>query len=137
MKITHRGTVVASRPNTDMSSCCFPSIASLEGGRWLASFRAGPGKSSRTERVGSAHTDDEGKTWSPLREPLPVVEKVGGRPGQWRAFNLTPLGGKRVLGTLSWEDYSDPFSPMYNPETEGIVDMRMFTSVSEDAGATW
>src|SRR5262245_7358744 len=122
MKIHSEGVVFPSLRHTDASSCCFPGIALLETGRWVAGCRMGPGKSSRTERVRVRWSDDQGKTWSPLVDPAPVVPAIGGKAGQWRAGYPTPLGGQRVLLTVSWEDYSEPFRPMYDEKTEGIVD---------------
>jgi hypothetical protein len=137
MKISAEGVVFPSVPNSDASSCCFPGICVLDTGRWLAGARLGPLKASRTERVRLRYSDDQGKTWSPLIDPAPSVPVLAGRPGQWRAAYPTPLKGNRALVTLSWEDHSDPFRPMYNEKTEGIVDMRMYTAISEDGGQTW
>lgn len=137
MKISSEGVVFPSVRQTDASSCCFPGIAVLDTGRWIAGCRLAPGKSSRTSRVRVRYSDDQGKTWSPLIDPAPTVPTIAGKPGQWRAAYPTPLKGKRVLLTLSWEDHSEPFRPMYDEKTEGIVDMRMHTVISEDGGQTW
>ena len=37
--------------------------------------------------------------------------------------------------SLGWEDDSNPLLPMFNEQTEGLVDMKLFTAVSEDGGA--
>lgn len=136
MKIIARGTVVASRDKTDMASCCFPSICVLESGRWLAGFRAGPAKASRTQYALLTYSDDQGGTWRQPYEPLAPV-RYAGWPGCWRAVALTPLGGDRVLGTFCWDDIKSPFRPMFNEGTEGLTDMKLFTAVSRDGGRSF
>ena len=136
MKIIDQGVVISAVSRSDASSCCFPSICVLETGRWIAGFRLGPSKSSRSQRAVCCWSDDEGKTWSEPLVPLRDLEHRG-RPGRWRAMALTPLNGHRVLATMCWEDHSKPFQPMFNERTEGLVDMKLFTAISEDAGETW
>ena len=45
---------------------------------------------------------------------------------------LEPLGGRRVLIALAWQDYGDPERPIFNPQTSGSVDFTAFFAVSED-----
>jgi hypothetical protein len=42
-----------------------------------------------------------------------------------------------VLAALCWVDYSDPALPFFNEQTEGLLDTRIFLSLSKDGGATW
>jgi hypothetical protein len=139
MKILDSGTVFASRPKTDAASACFPSICALDSGRWLAGFRLGPAKLSRAQGAFVSWSDDEGKTWSEPRNPggpVPTTT-IDGRPGTWRTVALTPVGGRRVVATLCREDYSRPFLPMFNEQTEGLMDMKIYTAFSEDGGETF
>jgi hypothetical protein len=134
MNIIDTGTVVASRPKTDGASCCFPSICALDSGRWVAGFRLGPAKMSRTQRAFVSHSDDQGKTWSEPIEPGGPPPLINGSHGTWRTVHLTPLGGNRLIGTLAREDASNPMLPMFNERTEGLMDMKIFTTFSEDGG---
>lgn len=133
MKIVEQGTVFAGRPKTDGASACFPTICVLETGRWLAGLRLAPAKQSRTQRAFVSWSDDQGRAWSPPREVAPPLTHAG-TPGTWRAVACAALGGSRVCAVLAWEDASDPLTPMFNEETEGLVDMKLFTAVSEDGG---
>jgi hypothetical protein len=38
---------------------------------------------------------------------------------------------------LYWVDASDPSRPFFNPETEGLLDSRVFLALSEDGGDSW
>ena len=59
------------------------------------------------------------------------------RAGRFRAVQCTALGTNRVLATLYWVDASDPQRPFFNEQTEGMLDSRIFHSVSEDGGTSW
>jgi hypothetical protein len=136
MRVVQEGTIFAGRAKTDAASACFANVCALPGGRWLAGFRLAPAKSSRMQRAVVSWSDDQGATWSPPTEPAAPL-RIDGRPGTWRAVAMTALGGNEVAATLCWEDYSDPFVPMFNEKTEGLVDMKLFTATSADAGQTF
>ena len=135
--LVSRGTVFLGEADGERASACVPGICVLPNGRWLASFRAAR-KKAATFPLHTLLTwsDDAGETWSEPIEPFaaPCVER---KPGVFRFVQCTPLGGSRVLGVISWTDASDPSLPYINEETEGILDTRTFTVVSEDNGETW
>jgi len=137
MHVLDRGSVFLGEDGSDCASACFPGLCVLPGGRWLVAFRAAPKKAdTRPQRVLVTVSDDQGHTWSPPTEPFPP-QAVDGLPGAWRAGQPTALGGWRVAMVLYWVDASDPARPFFNPETEGLLDSRIFLSLSEDGGATW
>jgi hypothetical protein len=137
MRVISEGIVFASRAGTQQSSCAFSSIAVLGNGRWLCSCRVAPEKAAmRSQTVMLCGSDDEGRTWSPPSEPL-SAPIVAGKPGRFRAAGLTALGESRVLATLYWVDDSDPSRPFFNTTTQGLVDSKIFQSVSHDGGTTW
>jgi len=137
VKIVERGTVFVGESGTEQSSACFPSICVLPGGRWLAMFRVSPRKSdARPQKVMLTWSDDWGATWARPAEPF-APSSIGGKPGDFRAAHPTSLGGRRVLAVMCWVDASDPSLPFFNPETEGLLDTRIFLSLSQDAGLSW
>src|SRR5262245_1440167 len=136
MRVVSEGVIVRSRPRTDATSCCFPSICVMPNGRWLAGFRLGPAKASRTQRAFISWSDDEGATWSDAIQPMPSAN-FAGRDGTWRAIAMTPLENGNLLAALCWEDYSDPLVPLFNQKTEGIVDMKTYVAISSDRGQTF
>lgn len=119
------------------NSNTFPCIVRLPSGRWLAACKtaAVKGDCAYVQAV-ITWSDDEGATWIPpfVPVPLPAVNAV---PGQTRIIALLPLGGQRILLAANWVDASRPDEPYYDPVHETLKDTRIFTSFSQDDGATW
>jgi BNR repeat protein len=137
MKIVERGMVFLGEEGSDCSSACFHDACVLPEGRWLVGFRASPKKADAfPQRVLVTWSDDGGKSWSGTREPF-ANQAVEGTVGVWRAGRPTALGGRRVAMVLYWVDASDPGRPFFNEETEGLLDSRIFLTLSEDGGETW
>ncbi len=137
MKIAGQGIVFRGEKGTRRSSCAFPGIAVLPGGRWVCGFRAAPlKKESAGQHVLIVLSDDEGKTWAASSSAF-IPPGIDGRPGLFRAAYPASLGGGSVLAALCWVDHSDPGLPFFNEETEGLLDTRIFLAASEDGGASW
>ena len=81
-------------------------------------------------------SDDQGKTWSEPVAPF-ASPKIDGKPGVFRTAALTSLGDDRILATLCWVDISDSSLTFFNDKTQGLLDCRVFFSVSENSGASW
>lgn len=137
MRLLNQGIVFASEAGTDRQSCAFPQVAVLPGGRWLVSCRAARTKGGNEgQHVMLACSDDEGQSWRLKAMPF-QAPALDGRPGQFRAAGLTALGGRRVLATLYWVDYSNPALPFFNEQTEGLLDSRIVFTESTDGGESW
>jgi hypothetical protein len=137
MEIVAQGIVFRGEKGTDHASCAFAGTAALPGGRWVCGFRAAPIKAgTKGQHALIAISDDEGRTWPTVLNPF-VPPKIDGRPGLFRAAFPTALGGNKVLAALCWVDHSDPALPFFNAETEGLLDTRIFLSLSKDGGNTW
>ncbi len=137
MKIVAQGIVCRGEKGTGRSSCAFPGVAALPGGRWLCGFRGAPlKKESAGQRALIALSDDEGETWTAPVSPFEPPE-IDGRPGLFRAAYPTSLGGDEVLAALCWVEHANPALPFFNEDTEGLLDTRVFVAASADGGATW
>lgn len=137
MRIIDRGTVFMGEEGSDQSSACFHSTCTLPSGRWLTCFRSSPAKKDTfPQKLLLTWSDDNGHTWTDPVEPF-GERTVDGKPGGWRGGYLTSLGDKQVATVLYWVDTSDPTLTFFNPETEGLLDSRIFLSVSDDEGVTW
>jgi hypothetical protein len=137
MKVTGSGIVFKSEKNTRHQSNAFPGICVLPSGRWLCGFRSAYNKLPLEGQQGMlAWSDNEGADWDAACF-TPDSAKLEGTPGTFRCIYPTSLGGDHVMGVLMWVDCSDPELPFFNPETEGILDSKIFVSESFDGGKTW
>jgi hypothetical protein len=50
---------------------------------------------------------------------------------------MSPLRNGKLLAALCWENHSEPLLPMFNPKTEGLVDMKPYVALSLDEGVTF
>ncbi len=136
MKIKLESRAFVSRPGEERS-CCFPGVCATAGGRIIVTARLGPNKGGVTgQRVGLVYSDDGGASWSEVLYPF-APPPVDGRPGLFRAAFLTEIAPGELLAEIGWVDHSNPELPFFNPETEGLLDMRIFFSRSFDGGLTW
>lgn len=137
MKIIDKGTIINGKKDTAQQSCCFPGICVLPSNRWICGFRAAPTKKGTAgQKALIAWSDDEGKTWSDSIDYF-VPPSVEGKPGIFRGVRLTALGGEKVLATLCWVNHSNPYLPFFNEKTQGLLDSKIFFSLSEDNGISW
>ncbi|MBI4024491.1 MAG: exo-alpha-sialidase [Verrucomicrobia bacterium] len=134
-RMIDRGVVYRSEETARQSSA-FAGICVLPSGRWLCSFASAPLKSKAVRECLITCSDDCGSTWSDPISPF-RTKSVQGKPGDFRSAYLTPLDGHRVLATIIWVDQTDPSLPYFNEKTEGLLDTRIFLSISEDEGMTW
>ncbi len=137
LEIVDRGTVMEAAPGTNTQSCAVPQLCVLPSGSWICSYRAAPQKAAMCDQSSLfVRSDDEGKLWSdPVEAFMPPA--IDGVPGLFRALAMTSLGGRHVLATLYWVDFSDPSLPFFNETTEGLLGSRIFLAHSDDDGATW
>jgi hypothetical protein len=135
MRILGRGTIFDARlALPEERFCTFPSLARLDDGRLVASFRTGSAKDSADEDSRVMASDDDGRTWQVVFAGFGDLSPGRGRA---RCLSITPASGRNLLGSLCWMDRSDPSLPMFNPETEGILPTRVLLVESADGGRTW
>ncbi len=137
MEIVDKGLVFEGRKNSNFQSCSFPQICVLPGGRWLCAFRACQRKSSVVEQCPLVtFSDNEGKRWSEPSTPF-KAPFIDDKAGVFRSAAFTSLDDDTIMVVLSWIDISKPSLPFFNAETEGLLETRIFTSLSEDGGLSW
>lgn len=137
MIVEDSGEIFSGRPGGPISSATFPLACVSRSGRWLCAFRGAPAKVPNAgQHVMLTWSDDCGKTWrdpfAPFSPPM-----LDGKPGLFRFAGLTRLHGGRIMAAINWVDHADPAAPYFNETTEGLLDTRVFTSISQDDGATW
>lgn len=117
-------------------SLCFPRLCVL-GERWLCVFRSAYKKEqSRGQETLLCWSDDEGKTWSEPIAPFDPFE-FEKKPGVFREAGISVINNNELIASLWWVDHSDPDLPLFNWDTEGLLDSKLFISKSYDKGQTW
>ena len=135
IQIIDEGIVFTGVPGGSTNHCGFPGITVLSEGTLMSCWRVGSAKDSADGTIYVAHSFDQGKSWSQPFAPYSTM--WNGTPGDLHACKFTDLGGGHLLACLMWFDRSDPSLPMFNPQTEGILPVKVLFSRSADNGHTW
>jgi hypothetical protein len=137
MKITESGILSHGTPGTAQAVLTFPSIIPLSNGILLAIYRAGSTKDSADETIQLCHSFDGGRTWSTPQRcfDVPILEGVH---GSLKVAYLTELAPDHLIAASMWVDRETyPDKPIFNPETEGCLPMKILLADSHDLGETW
>lgn len=137
MRVSDRGVLSGGTAGTDRAVLCFPGVLSLSNGVLLATYRAGSTKSSDDETVELCRSTDGGRSWSGPRRcfEAPLIE---GHRGSLKVVYLSESETGHLLAAAMWVDRDAyPGQPLFNPETEGCLPMRILMADSSDLGETW
>ena len=115
-------------------SCAFTSIARLADDTVVVAFRNGTGRDAPDGRLRVMRSRDAGTTWETLHAGLTAV--VDGVEGNLYSGYFTEIEPGRLLATVLWVDRSDPALSFVDPETAGMLPMRVLIAESSDGGET-
>ena len=136
MRLVASGVLSAAEPGTSRAVAKQVHLAAFADGEVLATYRIGAASDSAVGNAEVRRSSDGGRTWSDAATPWST--SFGGRRGTIYAPSLTVLGGYRVLACVLWVDREAfPGAPIFNPETEGCLPMKILLADSEDRGRTW
>ena len=111
-------------------------MAAFADGEILATYRVGAASDSDRGNAEIRRSTSGGRTWGPPETPWQT--SFGGRRGTIYAPTLTVLRGEHLLACILWVDReAHPGSPIFNPETEGCLPMKILLADSRDRGRTW
>ena len=131
MQIAEQGLLSTGAP-----VATFPSVTALPDGSLMAIYRVGPSKDSDGSVTEVRRSGDGGRTWSAAAAPFSVT--FGGVRGSLQVVYATVLPGGRLLASSLWVDREAfPGAPLFHPETEGCLPMRVLVADSDDLGHTW
>jgi len=136
VRLVARGVISAAEPGTSRAVAKQAHLASLPDGSIMAIYRIGAASDSEIGNAEIRRSHDGGRTWSAPETPFET--SFEGRRGTLYVATITPLGGDRLLCTSLWVDREAfPGQPLFNPETEGCLPMRVLLADSDDVGRTW
>lgn len=137
MRIVDRGTVFdgATAPPA-ARFCTFTSLEVLSDGRMLVACRRARTKDSSDEDVFICMSEDGGAVWHPVFEGFGTYQ-IDGVVGRFRNALITEVRPGLLMVHLCWIDHSDPALPMANPQTQGLLPVKLFVADSTDCGRTW
>ena len=137
MRVIASGVLTAPEPGTRRAVAKQVHLANLLDGSILAVYRIGAASDTVNGTAEIRRSTDGGLTWSEPETPFDTTFE--GRRGTIYALAMTPLGGSRLLAANLWVDREafGPDAPIFNPETEGCLPMKILLAESEDDGRTW
>jgi hypothetical protein len=137
MHVVASGTVFDTRyaPSNERSASSSAALA-LADGTILATFRLGTERESDDGHLAVLASRDLGASWELLHLGL-EERRLDGVRGESRGMALAELTPGEITGTVLWTDRSDPSKPWVNQETQGLLPMRVYHTVSRDGGSTW
>ena len=137
MRVVASGVVFDTRaaPINERSASSSAALA-LADGTILASFRLGTERESGDGHAALFASRDLGATWE-LRYLGLAERTLNGVRGETRGMNLAELTPGEITASTLWTDRSDPSKPWVNQQTQGLLPMLNYHSVSRDGGHTW
>ena len=135
MQIQARG-LVSAPGGAGRAVAVGPDVTTLSDGSLIASYRIGTDKDDPQGTCELRSSTDNGETWGEARQPF--ATRVDGVHGSIAGVYITELSSRRLLAALLWVDRDAyPGKPLFNPETEGCLPLRLLLSRSDDNGSTW
>jgi hypothetical protein len=137
VRLVASGTVFDTRlaPANERSASGLSALLASDGSLYVT-FRLGTERESGDGHAAVMASGDLGATWEirhvGLRERL-----LDGVPGETRSFQLAELTHGELTASVLWTDRSDPSKPWVNQETQGLLPMRNYHTISRDGGRTW
>jgi hypothetical protein len=129
MKVVERGVICRGEAGGGRAVATFPSVTVLPDGCVLAVYRVGATKDSAGSVTEMRRSTDCGRTWSAPWVPFPSNLQVA---------YVTLLDKDNLIASALWVDRDAfPGKPLFHPETEGCLPMKILVARSADQGRTW
>lgn len=136
MHIVGQGVVCAGVAGGNRAVATFPSVTLLGDGVIAALYRVGASKDSDGALTEMRLSLDGGASWG---EPAaPFTNQFLGIRGSLQVVYLTPITTGHLIACALWVDREAfPGAPLFHPETEGCLPMRILIADSFDQGRTF
>ncbi|MFA5866043.1 MAG: sialidase family protein [Phycisphaerae bacterium] len=129
-------SIIFKNPDPVHKSLCanFPSLTKLPNGDLLCLFRVGQARASYDGHLELARSADGGKTWK-WQGPVNLPPVTWPYTFLCAAVSCFKDGALFITGIAI--DAKNPDEPVWNPQTEGLKECKIVTSISRDNGYTW
>ena len=136
MKVIERTTLHEAEPGGPRGVSGFPTAIVMRDGSILATYSIGTGKDSDDITLELRRSPDGGRTWSDPGRPFTTA--LEGVKGSVKVGYVTRLDGDAAILAGLWIDREAyPGAPLFDPDTEGCLPMRIVLSDTTDGGRTW
>jgi hypothetical protein len=136
LQVTAAGVLHAAEPGGARAAAGFASVAVLgDREELLATYTVGSGKDTDDITLEQRRSHDGGRTWSAPTTPFDST--VAGRRGSLEIGYVTTLPDRLVCAVMWVDREAFPGAPLFNPQTEGCLPMRVLVTESFDAGRSW
>jgi hypothetical protein len=136
MRIVERATVHEAEPGGARAVAAFPTATVIHDGSLIATYSVGSGKDTDDITLELRRSTNGGRTWSQPERPFSNV--LDGVNGSVKVGYITRLDGDALILVALWIDREAyPGAPLFDPQTEGCLPMRVVLSDSGDGGRTW
>jgi hypothetical protein len=112
------------------------SAVTLADGTVLVTCRLGSDREGADGHTAIFASVNDGDTWE-LRYLSLAEREWDGWPGETRGWYIAELASGVLTASVLWTDRSDPSAPWVDPQTQGLLDMRVYHLTSTDGGRTW
>lgn len=117
-------------------SCAFTDVYVTASGTVLVSGRWGSTRHSIDGHACIFASNDLGGSWE-MRYDGSGQTEFGGVTGEIKTMSVAELTSNRLTASFLWVDRSNPELPFINPETQGLLPMRILHATSVDEGKSW
>lgn len=136
MKILEKGCIYNTSDVPEREKVAtFPSLTRLANGDLFCSFRVGPEKNSKFDKIKLRKSIDGGNTWFDVIESFETdFDNISGTGHNGVTGAISPT---ELMISYTWVDRSNRDLPLVNPATTGLLPTKLLTSISQDRGKTW
>lgn len=136
LQVVDQGTICRGQAGTDRAIYTYPNLTWLSNGVLVAMLRSGSGKDTSDESLHWFQSSDCGSTW--VEKAFSAPRFVNGVLGSARSGHITEVEPGRLMAAVLWVDRSTyPGRPLFNPDTEGCLPMKVLLADSDDFGNHW
>ena len=117
-------------------SCAFTTVCLMEDGTIIVSGRWGSQRDSLDGHPCIFASVDCGSSWEMRYDGHGRGDWEGTR-GEIKGLASAELVSGELIASALWVDRSNPELPFVNPETQGLLPMRILHTISSDGGRRW